>query len=142
MAPSDRFKPIQKLNARKERKAAELLGDSLRARSAAEQRLNELRAYHAEYLERFNVAARAGIGAAQVREYLAFIAKLDMAIGEQERAVARSRSECDRSKDSWRGAHTKSRAMDKAVDRMRDGERAAGERNDQKATDDRNQRRK
>ena len=52
MAPSDRFKPIQKIALHKERKAAAALGESLKTREAAVQRLDELR-HTAEYQERF-----------------------------------------------------------------------------------------
>ena len=45
MPPSDRFKPIQKVVSQKERKAAVALGESLKQREAAKQRLDELRQY-------------------------------------------------------------------------------------------------
>ena len=47
MVPSKRFKPIQKITSQRERKAAVALGESLQQRQAAQQRLDELRAYHA-----------------------------------------------------------------------------------------------
>jgi len=142
MAPSDRFKPIQKIASNKERKAAAELGETLKTRQQAEQRLAELKQYHCEYLDRFSAASRHGIGGAQIQEYRAFIAKLEQAIDEQTKMVAQSNSECDASKAQWRGKYTKAKAMDNALERMRDNERRTEDRREQAATDERNQRRK
>ncbi|MCP5439400.1 MAG: flagellar export protein FliJ [Chromatiaceae bacterium] len=88
--PSDRFKPIQKIALHKERKAAAALGESLKTREAAVQRLDELRQYLAEYQERFARAARNGLSSSQILEYQVFISKLETAIEQQEGNVART----------------------------------------------------
>jgi flagellar FliJ protein len=142
MAPSDRFKPIQKVTSQRERKAAAALGESLKQREAARQRLDELRQYLAEYLLRFENEARNGLSSSQVMEYQVFISKLDTAIAQQEQAVAESEQVCDSSKQQWRGRYSKSKAMDNAIERMRDNERKDSERREQAEADERAQRKR
>jgi len=142
MAPSDRFKPIQRIASHQERKAAAALGESLKQREAAQQRLDELRQYLSEYLERFGKAAESGISSAQILEYQVFISKLEAAIAQQEEIVARSEQDCDSSKADWRGRYTRSKAMDNAVDRMLVEERKTAERREQAETDDHGSRRR
>lgn len=142
MPPSDRFKPIQKVVSQKERKAAAALGESLKQRDEANQRLDELRQYLAEYLERFAHAARGGLTSSQIMEYQVFISKLETAIEQQEQVVAQSEQNCDSSKQQWRGRYTKSKAMDNAVDRMRLEERKDSNRREQAEADERAQRKR
>ncbi|MCB1797683.1 MAG: flagellar export protein FliJ [Gammaproteobacteria bacterium] len=140
--PSDRFKPIQKIALHKERKAAAALGESLKTREAAVQRLDELRQYLAEYQERFARAARNGLSSSQILEYQVFISKLETAIEQQEGNVARTQKNCDSSKADWRGRYTKSKAMDNAVGRMVDEERRSDDKKEQSDNDERGQRKR
>ena len=142
MSPSDRFKPIQKVVSQKERKAAVALGESLKQREAAKQRLDELRQYLAEYLGRFENAARNGLSSSQVMEYQVFISKLETAIAQQEQVVVQSEQHCDSSKQQWRGRYSKSKAMDNAIDRMKDKERKDTDRREQAEADERAQRKR
>ena len=142
MAPSDRFKPIHKIASQKERKAAADLGESIKQRDAAAQRLNELRTYLDEYLERFARATRNGLSRNQIMEYQVFIAKLETAIDHQEEVVARSQQDFDSSKARWRGRYTKSKAMENAIERMREAEQKDRDRKEQADADDRAQRKK
>ena len=142
MPPSDRFKPIQKVVSQKERKAAAALGESLKQREAAKQRLDELRQYLAEYLGRFEHNARSGLSSSQVMEYQVFISKLETAIAQQEQVVAESEQHCDSSKQHWRGRYSKSKAMDKAIDRMKVKEQKDLDRREQAEADERAQRKR
>jgi len=140
--PSDRFKPIHKLASHKERKAAAALGESIRQRDAAQQRLDELRQYLAEYLERFAGATRNGLAGSQLIEYQVFIAKLETAIAEQEAILLRSQRDCDSTKQDWRGRYTRSKAMENAIERMRVAERKDRDRKEQADSDERSQRKR
>lgn len=142
MAPSDRFKPIQKVALHRERKAAAALGESLKQREAATRRLDELRNYLAEYLERFARATRNGLSSNQILEYQVFIGKLETAIAQQEEIVAQSQEACDSNKARWRGRYTRSKAMDNAVGLMHKEERKDQERKEQSEADDRAQRKR
>lgn len=139
---SERFKPVQRVAANKERKAATALGESLKQQQAAEQRLLELRQYRDEYLERLRNATGSGVNVTQLREYQAFLDKLENAIREQELAVERARAAVGNSKQTWQARYTKTRAMDSAVSRLRESERKAEDKKEQNATDEQVQRRR
>ena len=142
MSKSERFKPIRKIAEKKERDAASAFGKTLRDREAAQQRLNELREYHAEYLQRFTQATRDGIGSARIREYQAFITKLELAIAEQENVLTVRKQTCVKKKAQWRGEFTKARAVEKALERMRSDELKQKEKREQALSDERAQRRR
>lgn len=142
MTKSQRFKPIQKISEKKERDAAATFGRHLKDREVAEKRLLELEQYLAEYQERFTQATRAGIAAARVQEYQAFIHKLEQAVNEQRRVIDGIQHQCDDSRAEWHGKLTKARAVDNAVDRMRADERENQARKEQSASDERSQRRR
>jgi len=141
MAASKRFKPVLRVAESRERTAAHQLGDSQRNAQAQEAKLEELRHYHQEYLDRFDKAARGGISAAQLREYQAFLAKLEMAIKEQESVVQSSLNVCTTHRDEWRQKYIRTQALDKVVQRCETKERHARDRKEQKETDDRNNQR-
>jgi len=140
--PSKRFKPIQKIANHKERKAAAALGESLKQREAATQRLDELRRYRAEYLERFAGATRGGLSGNQILEYQVFISKLETAIAQQEDTVDRLQHDCDNSKAVWRGRYTRSKAVENVVGRMKKTEHKDRNRREQAEMDDRAQRKR
>ena len=140
--PSKRFKPIHKIAAHRERKAAAALGESLKQREAARQRLEDLRQYRAEYLERFASATRNGLSASQIMEYQVFINKLETAISQQEEIVNQSQQDCDSSKQDWRGSYTKSKAMENVLGRMKKAELNSQRKKEQSEMDERAQRKR
>jgi flagellar FliJ protein len=140
--PSDRFKPIQRLASHRERKAAAELGESLRTRDAARQRLGELEAYLAEYLERFAQATRSGLSGTQLLEYQVFINKLEAAIAQQRENVDRTERQCDSSKVQWQGRLTHAKAVDNAVGRMQADEQREQDKREQSESDEFGQRKR
>ena len=140
MSPSKRFKPVQRVAQSREQKAARELGNSQRRAKDQEGRLEELKDYHQEYLERFQNAARSGISASQLQEYRAFISKLELAIREQERIVSSSHDECSSRKQVWQQKHTRTEALGKVMGRFQSEERKDSDNREQRETDDHNQR--
>ena len=140
MSPSKRFEPVQRVAQSREQKAARELGSSKQHVQDQEHRLEQLKLYHQEYLERFQKAASSGISAAQLQEYRAFISKLELAISEQEKAVLASQQACSDRKQAWQQKHTRSQALGKAMDRFKRAERQARDKREQKESDDRSQR--
>jgi len=137
MMSSERFKPVQRIATSRERKAAALLGDSLRNRQQAEQRLADLRAYHAEYLEQYRQANLGGMSVARMREYQLFLDKLEFAITEQERLVQRAAADCDNAQTAWRDKYTRTRVMANVVERKQAEERQQADKREQATQDDR-----
>jgi flagellar FliJ protein len=139
---SDRLKPIRQVAQVRERDAARAFGESQRRLQDEEQRLAELEAYRNEYLQRFRTLQQQGITVAQLLEYQAFLGKLDAALRHQEEVVELRRGDAERRMAAWTDRRTHTQAMDRAVENLAEAERAAGERRDQKALDERNQRRR
>ncbi|MFC1602454.1 flagellar export protein FliJ [Pseudomonadota bacterium] len=142
MSPSKRFKPVLRVAESHERKAASQFGDSQRYVQEQEAKLNELRQYHDEYLEQFNAVSRTGISAAQLREYQAFLAKLDLAIKEQEAVVQASDKNRSVKKEAWQQKHMRSKVLDKVVQRHQEEEKRILEKREQKEADEKSQRRR
>lgn len=142
MTRSDRLKPIQQVAQVRERDAARAFGEAQRRLQDEEQRLAELEAYRNEYLERFRGLQQQGITVAQLLEYQAFLGKLDAALRHQEEIVELRRGDADRRMAAWTDRRTHTRAMERAVENLEEAELQAGERRDQKALDERNQRRR
>lgn len=136
MNASDRFKPVLKVAANREASAARKFGQSRRQQLQEEQKLSELRDYHAEYLHRFRESASIGISASQLLEYQAFLKKLETAITEQEEAVRRSRVNCQQHKQRWTEKHIRTQSMDAALERLRASEARERESLDQKLSDE------
>lgn len=140
MTPSKRLKPVQRLADSREKKAAKHFGDSQRNLVASKAKLEELRQYHAEYLQRYEKAARAGMTSAQLQEYQAFIAKLNEAIRAQEQIVETSQLDKSNKQATWRQKHTRIRALDKVVERYEKEEARMSEKREQDEADERSQR--
>lgn len=140
MTGSKRLQPVQRLAESKEQDAARELGKSQRNVEQQKSRLEELRQYHTEYNERFQAAARAGISAAQLHEYRAFLVNLENAIKEQEKTVTASQQASFVQKEEWKRKHTRTQALGKVMQRYKNNEQQARDNREQKDADDRSQR--
>jgi len=137
---SKRLKPVHRVAESREQTAAREMGDSQRYVHAQEDRLEELRRYHTEYLERFHSAAKQGMSAMQLQEYRAFLAKLERAIREQESIITDGRNVHQLNKDNWQQKHVRTQALGKVIDRYKQSENHAQDQREQKEADDRSQR--
>jgi len=140
MSPTDRFKPVQRIAQSREQKAARELGSSQRNARDQTSRLEELKRYHSEYLERFQNASRAGISVPQMQEYRTFLGKLEQAIEAQKQVVNSSQQECSVRKESWKQKRVRTQVYGKVMDRFETAEQRLDDAREQKETDDRNQR--
>ena len=136
MNTSDRFKPVLKVAENREASAARKFGLSQKQQHEEEAKLQNLREYHAEYLARFHQTASAGINAVQLREYQAFIKKLEAAISEQEEVVRQSQLNTSEHKQKWTEKHIRTQSMDKAMSRMVATEQKQRDAEEQKVSDE------
>ncbi len=137
---SKRLKPVHRVAESREQTAARQLGDSRRYVHEQEERLNELRNYHTEYLQRFHSAAKLGMSSMQLQEYRAFLAKLERAIREQEAVIVDGRSVQQVKKDNWQEKHVRTQVLGKVMGRYKQAEIKAEDKREQKEADDRSQR--
>jgi flagellar protein FliJ len=140
MSPSKRLKPVQQVAHSRETAAARTMGRSHKTLQQEEAKLNQLKQYHEEYLQRFESAAQKGISANHLQEYRAFLGKLDTAIKDQEKVVANSKVDHSSNKDTWRQKHTRTQALNKVAERHLPNEKKAADQKEQKESDERSQR--
>ncbi len=112
------------------------MGQARKNLEQEEAKLEQLKSYHQEYLERFRQMAGEGMSSTQLQEYRAFLAKLDEAVNQQQKVVAASMVSHSSSKDQWRQKHSRTQALNKAVDRFREQEKKVADRQEQKESDE------
>jgi flagellar FliJ protein len=142
MSPSKRLKPVQRFAASKEQKAARMMGQAKKSLQQEETKLQQLKQYHQEYLERFKQMAEKGMSATQLQEYRAFLSRLDEAIDQQQQVVAESTVNHRSTRNFWQQKHSRTQALNKAVDRFREQEQKRADKHEQKENDDLSQRNK
>lgn len=140
MNRSKRLQPVAQYADSRQRDAAAVLAAYRRVCDEQEKRLNELRGYRAEYVERFHAAGAAGIDAAQLLDYRAFIERLDKALAQQEQVANAARHEYEEKKRAWFALRGRAKALDHVVSHYRDQEQRERERREQHESDERAQR--
>ena len=137
-----RFAPVQSLLDDKERRLAQSAALLDRRVHDSEAKLTELERYRGEYEAQFAARAARGIGATDLRDYQAFLARLTEAIRQQTALVQRAKLERDAEQQRWREAAQRSKAVDHVVEGWRAEERRASDQRDQRETDERAQRKR
>jgi|JI9StandDraft_2_1071091.scaffolds.fasta_scaffold398715_2 flagellar FliJ protein len=107
-----------------------------RAQEAAD-RLAELRQYRDEYANGFAARASAGIGGAGLRDYQAFLLRLEDAVRQQQHLTARAEAELDFERQRWREAAIQVKAVESVGARWRSEEQVMADRAEQRETDER-----
>lgn len=140
MTRSERMAPVQRVFGETEKSRARELGDAQRRLADAEARLAELATYRGEYQGAFRKRAEDGTSIRALRDFQAFLSRLDEALRQQEQIVATAREQTAGSQRNWQGAARQVKAVASVVGRWQSAEAKAGERRDQKDTDERAQR--
>ncbi|HLS82572.1 MAG TPA: flagellar export protein FliJ [Steroidobacter sp.] len=140
MTRTQRIAPVQSLFADAERRLAQSFAACERRLAESEAKLMELQRYLWDYEQQFARRAVQGVGAVELRDYRAFLARLNEAIRQQQSVVSRAREERDLERQRWQGAARRRHALDHVVDNWRADERRAHERRDQRESDERAQR--
>jgi len=140
MTRSERMVPVQQVLEQGEQNRAREFADGQRRLADAESKLNELRTYHGEYQLTFRKRAEDGTSITKLRDFQAFLARLEHALAQQEKIVAAAREQAASLRRTWQGAARQVKAVETVVDRWRGAELRAGERREQKETDERAQR--
>jgi flagellar protein FliJ len=140
MKRSERMHTVERVVCDVERKRAESLGASERRLSECESKLTELQNYQKSYAEQFNARAGAGIGAAGLRDYQTFMARLAEAVKQQTQLVTQARADRDAELKTWQSAAQRSEAVGGLVKRWQTEERREDDRQEQRESDERSQR--
>lgn len=140
MSRADRLKPVQNVIDNAEKRLAQSLAAFERRVAEAEGKLDELRRYRGEYERQFAQRAASGMGATELRDFQAFLARLTEAMRQQQSVVERVRADRDAERLRWQDAAKRAKALDHVATQWLSEERRLAERRDQRETDDRAQR--
>ena len=135
-----RLEPVDQLARSAERDCARRLAGVQQRLAEAERRLAELERYREEYHQAFNARARSGLQARGLREYQAFIARLDEALAQQRGSLEQLRAEQAQEHGRWQSAEVRSSAVGKVIEKARREERQVEDRRLQRELDERAQR--
>jgi flagellar FliJ protein len=132
--------PLQSLldHARHRMEAAERLLRILRRKEeAARQRQDELQGYKRDYQRRLTgEAGTRGMEIHLLRDYHAFLGKLEVAIQHQENEVAQVTAHWQSAHDNWLALRQKVKAYEALAERHRHQELKREEKRDQRLTDE------
>jgi flagellar protein FliJ len=141
MSNSKRLQVVERVADEHERRRAQSLAASERRLNECEAKLRELEGYRLAYGREFTALAARGAGALRLREFQAFIARLDEAVRQQSELVQRARGELDAERASWREAAQRAEIVGQVVKRRQSDERRVAERQEQRESDERAQQR-
>jgi flagellar FliJ protein len=130
------LQPLIDLAEDRSQAAAQALARLRQAWQDAENKLDQLRGYLAEYQQRLQQQTQAGFSIVQWRDYQAFIFKLEMAIKSQGEEVERCRLRWESGQIEWREREREVKAYQTLRQRHDLAERKVEERQDQKLQDE------
>ncbi len=102
----------------------------------AQSKLSQLDQFKADYSEQFMVAQRAGIQAYRQQDYLAFLAKLDVARSQQSEEVMRCKQSWEAVYEEWLDFKTRYEALLTLQERHLRAEQIVERRQEQKQQDE------
>ena len=136
MERSKRLKPVQEIADNREQAAAQRMLLSEAEWRRQQERLDELNCYRAEYSHHFEQSCSTGIDSVRLQDYRRFLSNINIAIEQQRRVVAVTQKKHQADKQVWLDLRTKAKAIDKAVQRIREKEAQIDERQEQRLLDD------
>jgi flagellar protein FliJ len=135
-----RMAPVRKLLSDGERDRARDMAGAQKKLQDAEQRLQELTRYHADYVASFQRQGKEGQPVGTLRDFQAFLSRLRDAVGQQEQIVGRARGDLAGVSTQWQRAAQKSKAVENVVERWQGEERRSQDHQEQLESDERAQR--
>lgn len=142
MTRSQRMEPVQKLTEERANAAAKAYGEARERSEEQRRRLGQLTSFRDDYLSQRTSSGESGIDGFRLRDYNAFIARIDAAIQHQRGVIEQAEADAERLRKVWMELLGRARAVDKVVDRYQDEERRTEERRNQRQNDELAQRRR
>lgn len=118
MVRSKRLKPIKELAKNREKLAAQELGHSLESQKLENQKLEQLTQYRNQYLADMEQKVRQGVSGATLQRYHQFLAKLDLAIDQQNDVLRRCSDRIDESQGNWQDKRSRTKVISQVMDKM------------------------
>lgn len=112
MTDSFPLQPLLDLANNRMDEAARKLGELISGEHECKRKLELLENYRTEYQERFQEAARNGIGPDAWRNFSVFLARIDEAVAAQRAVVEQSRQATAGGQQAWLAQRNKVKAFD------------------------------
>ena len=141
MKRADRLQPVQEVFDDTEQRLAQHLAACERLLSGCEVKLRELCGYRDDYTQGFARRAGAGMGARELVDYQAFMARLNEAIEHQTEVTEQARRERDLQRKRWQDAARRAKALGHVISTWQSEELREQDRREQRDSDERAQRR-
>lgn len=135
MSRQQRIDLLLRLAEERDHDASRALAERQRAVRETDERLAQLIAYRDDYTRGLASGAGASHGA-QVRDYLRFLSRLNMAINEHRGVLQEQTAACEMSRERRRETRTQVAILEKVGERMRAAVQGERERREQKAMDE------
>lgn len=116
--------------------AAKKLGDAVRAREEAAQKLDLLRQYRDDYAQRCQSNLASGISATHLNNFHVFMHKLDQAIAGQQQVVGEAGQRAEQARAAWIACARKKMSFVALSDRADKVQARHESRRDQKQNDE------
>jgi flagellar FliJ protein len=136
MAKPFHLQPLIDLAEDRKQTAAQKLAKLQHAWQSAEAKLQQLQGFLAEYHQRLQQQSQMGCTITQLRDFQAFIMKLEMAIRVQAEEVERCRLRWQSGQQEWQERERELKAYLALRQRHDDAQRRADERQDQRLQDE------
>lgn len=136
MAQPSSLQVLVDLAEYRSREVARNLGLLITRGEQGETKLQLLRNYLHEYRVRLDDAVREGLDGERLRNYLAFIARLERAIAEQAAEVAAAKARVEGEQERWREQERERRTFETLLERRRDEGQRVEARRQQKQHDE------
>jgi flagellar FliJ protein len=119
MARPSPLKILVNLAEHRSQDVARTLGQLIGNGEQGEAKLQVLRNYLMEYRARLDEAVLEGIDGERLRNYLAFIARLERAIADQTAEVARTQARINQEKERWLEQERERRTFETLLERRK-----------------------
>lgn len=136
MKRSKRMEPVYRLASERAAELARVYAARRERLDQERERLAQLRGFRREYEQKLAVSAGRGIDAYRLRDYNAFLARIDEAICHQRQSLARLETEVEGLRLTWLDHWGNARALEQLVARYRREEQRADAARDQRLHDE------
>lgn len=136
MKRSKRMEPVHRLANESATELAHAYAARREVLDQERERLAQLGGFRREYEQKLAVSAGRGIDACRLRDYNAFLARIDEAIGHQQQSLARLQADVDGLQRTWLEQRGNARALEQLLVRYHREEQRADAARDQRLHDE------
>lgn len=133
---SKRMQAVYTLAKNREEEASKIFGASNQDVELQKLQLQDLLRYRDEYQKQIKLEGGRGISAYRLREFQAFLLKMDAAIKQQQLKLDSSMAQQSQKREEWLNRRQKSEALDGLMTRYRLEERQKSDKQEQKEMDE------